>query len=56
MPTKLERCVKAVRKKGRVRSPYAVCKASIMKKRKRKQAPTLDSDVKYLIKKIKKIL
>lgn len=33
---KVKRCVRKVKKKGGVKSPYAVCKASIMKKRMKK--------------------
>jgi hypothetical protein len=35
MPKKLERCVRKVRAKGKVRSPYAVCAKSTGIKRKK---------------------
>lgn len=35
MPSKLERCVKKVKKKGKVRNPYAVCKAALKKKKRK---------------------
>jgi hypothetical protein len=31
---KMKRCVKRVRKKGGVKSPYAVCRASVYKKKR----------------------
>lgn len=33
MPAKLERCVKKVKAKGGVKSPWAICKASLMPKK-----------------------
>lgn len=33
MPKKLDRCVKQVKKKSKKYNPYAVCKASLKKKR-----------------------
>jgi hypothetical protein len=41
-PAKLERCVKKVKKRKGVRSAYAVCKASISSKTKRKRNPRQD--------------
>ena len=38
MPAKLDRCVRKVRARGGVKNPYAVCSASVGKKRgKRKK-------------------
>jgi hypothetical protein len=36
MPAKLERCVRKVKRKGGVRSPYAVCQAALRKGKKKK--------------------
>jgi len=33
MPAKLDRCVKKVKAKGGVKNPWAVCKASLKKKK-----------------------
>jgi len=33
MPAKEERCVRKVKAKGNVRNPWAVCKASLKKKK-----------------------
>lgn len=38
MPTKFDRCVKKVKRKGGVRNPYAVCKAAMKKGKKKKKA------------------
>ncbi len=43
MPKKLERCVRKVTKKGGVKSPWAVCKASLKKKRKKHHSAPLGS-------------
>jgi len=37
MPAKLERCVKDVKRKGSKVNPYAVCNASINRKKKSKK-------------------
>jgi len=37
MPAKLDRCVKKVKKKGKVRNAWAVCKAAFKKKKKAKK-------------------
>ena len=34
MPKKLERCVRKVRKQKGVKNPYAICRASLKKKKK----------------------
>jgi len=34
---KYKRCVKKVKKKGKVKSPYAVCRARIYKKKKKRK-------------------
>ena len=36
MPSKLDRCVKAVRAKGSAMNPWAVCKAALAKVNKKK--------------------
>jgi len=37
MPSKLDRCVKAVRAKGSALNPWAVCKAALAKIKKKKE-------------------
>ena len=39
MPEKLERCVRKVKAKGGVRNAWAVCKASIYGKKKKRKNP-----------------
>lgn len=36
MPSKLDRCVKAVKEKGSAMNPWAVCKAALAKAKKKK--------------------
>lgn len=40
MPEKFDRCVRKVRAKGGAKNPYAVCHASMKKKRKRRKKKT----------------
>ncbi len=37
MPKKLDRCVEKVKKKGKVKNAWAVCKAALSRKSKKKK-------------------